>query len=145
MDYPYTLKEKVNKMMKLKKTIITIKAPDKKQKSTEEIKEKIEKLGLIVFEETRQKFEMNNQAVEEWLDKRTLQGEKMKKKEREYIDGLLFQRFLFGINDPDSHNYPYLGLFFDRFCDEKFVEYFEEQIMKEIYNLMNIKMMEKYF
>jgi hypothetical protein len=95
MDYPYTLKEKVNKMMKLKKTIITIKAPDKKQKSTEEIKEKIEKLGLIVFEETRQKFEMNNQAVEEWLDKRTLQGEKMKKKEREYIDGLLFQRFLF--------------------------------------------------
>lgn len=116
------------------------------QAKIKEIVEKLERLGLIIFSgKNRESVRIAVDAVEEWLDKRTLQGEKMKKKEREYIDGLLFQRFLFGINDPDSHNYPYLGLVFDRFCDEKFVEYFEEQIVKEIYNLMNIKMMEKYF
>lgn len=116
------------------------------QAKIKEIVEKLERLGLIIFSgKNRESVGIAVDAVEEWLDKRTLQGEKMKKKEREYIDGLLFQRFLFGINDPDSHNYPYLGLVFDRFCDEKFVEYFEEQIVKEIYNLMNIKMMEKYF
>ena len=84
---------------------------------------------------------MNNQAVEEWLDKRTLQGEKMKKKEREYINSLIFRMFLTEISNPESENYAFISLFSNRVREEKFKNYFEEQIKKELYNFIDMKMM----
>ncbi len=112
------------------------------QSKIKEIVEKLERLGLIIFSgKNRESVGIAVDAVEEWLDKRTLQGEKMKKKEREYINSLIFRMFLTEISNPESENYAFISLFFNRVREEKFKNYFEEQIKKELYNFIDMKMM----
>ena len=89
----------------------------------------------------------NETLLGEWLDKRTINGEKITEEQAFDINNVFFLMFLVEINEPRIDNIDFLEIFLKRFGNAEFERFFEKQIAKSIYSYVNFKIqdtIEKY-
>lgn len=124
----------------MKANVINFKGKVREEVKRGGLTKKLEELGLIFFPMDGGNFALDEEKVVEWLDKRTLSGEKMKVEEEEKIDQLIFLTFLVNVIDLNLENYDYVNLFIERLSDKKFKKHFEKQLPEIVYKLIEINL-----